>query len=77
MKPMSDKSFIDSNVCIYIFDNDRRKKEIAVNLLLSANTIVSTQVIMETADVAGKKLRLQPKEIKKLLILFIPCAWFS
>jgi predicted nucleic acid-binding protein len=62
---MNGNSFIDSNVCVYIFDNDIRKKEIAVNLLLSSNAVISTQVVMETANVAGKKLKLKLPEIKE------------
>jgi predicted nucleic acid-binding protein len=61
---MNDKFFLDTNVCIYAFDIDGRKKEKAVNLITSNQAIVSTQVLMETANVALKKLKLKHEEIQ-------------
>jgi predicted nucleic acid-binding protein len=40
---MSDKYFIATNICLYAFNGDMRKKDIAV-ILLSENAVVSTQV---------------------------------
>jgi len=60
---MSDKFFLDTNICIYAFDTDRRKKEKAVNLIISNQATVSTQVLMETSNVALKKLKLGHEEI--------------
>jgi len=50
---MNDKFFLDSNVCIYAFDRDSKKKEKALDLIVSNQATVSTQVLMETANVAG------------------------
>jgi len=61
---MSDKFFLDSNVCIYAFDIDSRKKEKALDLIICNQAIVSTQVLMETANVAVKKLKFKQEEIQ-------------
>lgn len=60
---MSDRFFLDSNVCIYAFDRDNKKKEKALDLILSNHATVSTQVLMETANVATKKLKLRQEEV--------------
>ena len=61
---MNDKFFLDSNVCIYAFDMDGKKKEKALDLIVSNQATVSTQVLMETANIAGKKLKFNQKEIE-------------
>jgi len=60
---MNDKFFLDTNICIYAFDTDSRKKEKALDLIISNQATVSTQVLMETANVALKKLKLKHEEI--------------
>ena len=64
MKQMNDKIFLDTNICIYAFDNDSKKKEKALDLIICYNATVSTQVLMETANVAAKKLKLKQEEIE-------------
>ena len=50
-------SFIDTNICIYAFDNsDVRKQEIALNLFKEC-PVVSSQVCIETVLVLRKKLK--------------------
>jgi len=61
---MNDKFFLDSNICIYAFDIDSKKKEKALDLIVSEQATVSTQVLMETANVAGKKLKFNQEEIE-------------
>jgi len=61
---MRDKFFLDTNVCIYAFDADSRKKEIALDLIISNQASVSTQVLMETSNVALKKLKFRNEELK-------------
>ncbi|MEO8960295.1 MAG: PIN domain-containing protein [Ginsengibacter sp.] len=56
-----DLTFIDSNVIIYLFSGDIQKKQIALSLL-SAEYIISTQVINENVNVCLKKLRLSKVE---------------
>lgn len=62
---MSAEVFLDSNVCVYLFDKDGRKKSIAMDLLLGRKVVVSTQVLMETANVARRKLGLDSSQIHK------------
>ncbi len=54
-------TFIDSNVIIYLFSADTRKKEIALSLL-SSEYIISTQVINENVNICLKKLKLSKAE---------------
>ena len=61
---MSDKFFLDSNVCIYAFDIDSKKKEKALDLIVRNQATVSTQVLMETSNVAAKKLKFKPEKIQ-------------
>jgi len=61
---MNDKFFLDTNVCIYAFDTDSRKKEKALNLIISNKATISTQVVMETSNVALKKLKLKYEELQ-------------
>jgi predicted nucleic acid-binding protein len=61
---MSAKFFLDTNVCIYAFDSDSRKKQKALELIISSQATVSTQVLMETSNVALKKLKLRHEEIQ-------------
>ena len=58
---MNDKrTFIDSNVILYLYsDNDQRKE--LVKSLLIADYIISTQVVNENVNVCLRKLKL-PKE---------------
>lgn len=56
MKPTKDKCFVDSNVCLYLLDNDENKKEIA-KAVLKANPIISTQVINENVNILFKKYK--------------------
>lgn len=58
---MSDKFFIDSNICIYLFDNDQKKAAIAEGLF-TAVALVSTQVLAETGNVLVKKLHFKKED---------------
>ncbi len=66
---MSDKFFLDSNVCLYLFDEDKAKVAIAESLF-TANAVISTQVLAETANVLTKKF-LFSKEKAMETIRFI------
>jgi len=61
---MSGRHFLDSNVCIYLFDTDREKAEIAEHLF-TASAVVSTQVLAETANVLRKKFKFSADEVQK------------
>lgn len=54
---MNDKSFVDSNVWIYLFDKDQSKKKVSLQLLCE-ETIISTQVIAENINVCFRKFNL-------------------
>ena len=59
---MSDKrTFIDSNIILYLFTDDNKRKNI-VNSFLSSNYTISTQVINENVNVCLKKLQLGKEE---------------
>jgi len=62
---MNDKFFLDTNVCIYAFDTDSKKKEKALDLITGNQATVSTQVLMETSNVALKKLKFRHEEIQR------------
>lgn len=58
---MSDKrTFIDSNIILYLFSNNDKRKEL-VTSLLAAEYVISTQVVNENVNVCLRKLRI-PKE---------------
>lgn len=72
---MPDKVFIDTNILIYAYSIDEPKKlNLARNILLSHETILSTQTINEFANVTIRKKmlnRLQLAEtIDELFCLF-------
>jgi predicted nucleic acid-binding protein len=61
---MNDNFFLDTNVCVYAFDIDSRKKEKALDLIIGNHATVSTQVLMETANVALKKLHFCQEKVQ-------------
>jgi len=58
---MSDKIFIDSNICLYLFDEDRKKAARAESLF-AENAVISTQVLAETGNVLSKKFLFSKEE---------------
>ena len=52
-----EKTFLDSNILIYLLDQDKLKKE-KVTLLLDPTFTISTQVVAENINVCLKKLKL-------------------
>lgn len=56
MKPMKDNRFIDSNICLFLLDNNGPKKEIA-KTVLKTNPTISTQVINENVNILYKKYK--------------------
>lgn len=61
---MSDRIFVDSNIWLYLFDADLRKKNIALELL-GKKHFISTQVLSENANVALKKLQLSQDVVRQ------------
>ena len=61
-QPMNDKIFVDSNVWLYLFDKDPKKKKVALDLL-SKKPLISTQVIAENVNVCLRKLSLDHQTV--------------
>lgn len=59
---MSGRHFLDSNVCIYLFDEDRHKASIAEGLF-TPSAVLSTQILAETSNVLRRKFRFDPADI--------------
>ncbi len=65
---MPDKVFIDSNIIIYAYSVDEPKKlEIARDILLSNETILSTQTINEFVSVTTRKRMLNNAQIAEII----------
>ncbi len=70
---MSVKTFVDSNIWIYLLGNDLAKKTKAIELL-QQSPVISTQVLSENANVCLKKLKLSPTDTTQhLLELVLHC----
>lgn len=61
---MSDNPvFLDSNVCLYLLSEDSPRKQHAERVLALPWTVISSQVLNETINVAIKKFKLSQHEI--------------
>jgi predicted nucleic acid-binding protein len=67
---MSDKLFLDSNVCLYCFDSNEKRQSAALRLL-SMRPLISTQVIHETAAVCLGKWKMNASEVRSYIELLI------
>lgn len=67
---MSGRHFLDSNVCIYLFDADQQKAEIAERLF-TPSAVVSTQVMAETSNVLRKKFRFGAEDVEKTALFIM------
>jgi len=56
------KSFIDSNIIIYLFDSNSYKKDIALPLLANTPTI-NSQVLVEVGNICKKKLGFTKEDV--------------
>ncbi len=68
---MSDKVFLDTNILIYSYSKDEKKKQkIALELIdkYSRGIIISTQVINELTNILFKKFKIDAITIKKTII---------
>jgi len=68
---MSDKVFLDTNILIYSYSKDEKKKQkIALELIdkYSRGIIISTQVINELTNILFKKFKIDATTIKKTII---------
>jgi predicted nucleic acid-binding protein len=60
------KSFIDSNVLLYLISSDATKADLAENLLLGS-PLISVQVLNEITSVARRKLSKTWNEVDELI----------
>lgn len=59
--------FIDSNICVYAFDNsDEYKQQVAFNLLEN-KPFVSSQVVIEIYNACYKKLKIEGSASKSIV----------
>ncbi len=63
---MRDKIFIDTNILLYLYDIDGRKKNQAKEILKS-NHYISTQVLNKFTNISIKKIKLNGDELENNL----------
>lgn len=59
-------SFIDTNIIIYSFSQDKIKQDIAITLL-AKTPVVSVQVLSETSNVMRRKLGFDISSVKSVI----------
>jgi len=64
---MNDRVFIDSNVLIYIYSEEGKKREKVLGIIEQNQSIISIQVINEFVNVVKKKFNRENDEILKAL----------
>jgi predicted nucleic acid-binding protein len=58
MKQTNDKYFLDSNIIVYAHtDLEPQKQKMAQQIIAESQTVISTQVIQETANILVKKFK--------------------
>lgn len=63
------KAFLDTNLFIYAHTNvDELKQHKIQQIVSTENTVISTQVLNETANVLYKKFRLPLDSIQRVLV---------
>lgn len=67
---MQDKVFIDTNIIIYLYSEDEKKKQSIALELFSKNFdfIISTQVINEISNVLFKKYKLLSEDVENVIL---------
>jgi predicted nucleic acid-binding protein len=55
--------FLDSNVCLYLLNEESTKKRKAEELLALENPVISLQVVNETINIGIKKFKIPPQEL--------------
>ena len=55
---MTKINFLDSNVCVYSFDESKPSKQQIAFDLLGTNAFISSQVVIETYNACKRKLKL-------------------
>jgi predicted nucleic acid-binding protein len=69
MKPMSDKSFLDTNVLIYCYtETEPSKRAIAIAIAAQSGSWISTQVLQELANTLNRKFKIPWSNIDAALL---------
>ena len=55
---MSGKTFLDTNIVVYLYSGDEPEKQAAALALIEENPVVSTQVLSELANTLSRKFDL-------------------
>lgn len=67
MKPTSDKVFLDTNIIIYAHtDLEPGKQKTAQQLMAQCQTVISTQVLQETANTLVRKFQHSWQDVGKV-----------
>lgn len=65
---MNGKCFLDSNLIIYAHtDLDLRKQQVAQQVITNEDSVISTQVLQETANILFKKFQFAWPDIQTVL----------
>ncbi|NWF67006.1 MAG: PIN domain-containing protein [Campylobacterales bacterium] len=69
-KRMQDKIFIDTNIIVYAYSIDEKKKQAITQEILENNSdlYISKQVINEVVNILYKKMQLTSEEIEKVIL---------
>lgn len=67
---MQDKIFIDTNIIVYAYSIDEKKKQAITQEILENNSdlYISKQVINEVVNILYKKMQLTSEEIEKVIL---------
>lgn len=60
---MKDRCFVDSNVWLYLLQDDEAKKQVALRLLGEAS-VISTQVLSENTNVCLRKFKMSVEDTR-------------
>ena len=66
MRRMSDRTFVDSNVWLYLLSADETKADRAEQYI-DGNTVISVQVLNEVTNVARRKLDMSWDDVAEFL----------
>ena len=70
---MSDRTFVDSNVWLYLLSADETKADRAEHYI-DGNTVISVQVLSEVTNVARRKLDMSWDDVAALIA---NCRWLA
>ena len=54
--------FLDSNITVYLLENDRIRRDLVASFILNDRFVISTQVISENVNVCLRKLHLSQED---------------